>query len=167
MSVSADALRTHIDYMAWANLRILDAAAQLSPEELAHDFGTADRSVLETLVHVFAADRIWLWRLAGGANPGFVSDTDRSMTALQSGWPALLEGWQTFAASLTDELVGAEVSYHDMKGNAWQQPLWQLMLHVVNHGTHHRGQVAGFLRSLGKTPPPLDLVLFYRVRAQH
>jgi uncharacterized damage-inducible protein DinB len=89
------------------------------------------------------------------------------MTALQSGWPALLEGWQTFAASLTDELVGAEVSYHDMKGNAWQQPLWQLMLHVVNHGTHHRGQVAGFLRSLGKTPPPLDLVLFYRVRAQH
>jgi len=128
MSVSADALRTHIDYMAWASLRILDAAAQLSPEDLQHDFGTADRSVLDTLVHVFAADRVWLWRLAGGTNPGFVCETDRGMAALQSGWPALLERWQAFAAGLTDEQVRQEVSYYDMKGNAWKQPLWQLML---------------------------------------
>jgi uncharacterized damage-inducible protein DinB len=36
----------------------------------------------------------------------------------------------------------------------------------VNHGTHHRGQVAGFLRAMGKAPPPLDLMAFYRELAQ-
>jgi len=45
-----------------------------------------------------------------------------------------------------------------------QQPLWQVVLHAVNHGTHHRGQVSGFLRTLGHTPPVTDLSHFYRRR---
>jgi uncharacterized damage-inducible protein DinB len=36
------------------------------------------------------------------------------------------------------------------------------VLHVVNHGTHHRGQVAGFLRTMGHAPPALDLIAYYR-----
>jgi uncharacterized damage-inducible protein DinB len=52
----------------------------------------------------------------------------------------------------------------DLRGNTWTQPFWQLVLHVVNHATHHRGQVSGFLRAMGRVPPPLDLVAFYRAR---
>ena len=55
----------------------------------------------------------------------------------------------------------AEISYKDMRGNPWRQPLGQLVLHVVNHGTHHRGQVAGFMRTMGHIPPKLDLVHYY------
>jgi len=161
MAVSADVLRTHIDFTAWATLQLLDLAAQLPPEQLTHDFQTADHSVLGTLVHIFAADRLWLARLTGA--PGtFITDADRSLTALQSGWPAVLDGWKRFAGSLSDEQARAEFAYHDLEGRAWKQPLWQLMLHVVNHGTHHRGQVVGFLRTLGHTPPQIDLVRFYR-----
>ncbi len=162
MSVSADALRTHIDYMAWANRRILDAASQLSPEELTRDFQTADRSVLDTMAHVFAGDRVWLARLEGGPVPGFISDRDRNLEVLQVEWPALGERWQRWAQGITDESAQAMVSYTDLKGRPWTQPLWQLILHVVNHGTHHRGQVAGFLRTMGHLPPVLDLVAYYR-----
>jgi uncharacterized damage-inducible protein DinB len=49
-----------------------------------------------------------------------------------------------------------------MRGNPWRQPLGQLVLHVVNHGTHHRGQVSAFLRMMGHVPPKLDLVTYYR-----
>jgi uncharacterized damage-inducible protein DinB len=63
---------------------------------------------------------------------------------------------------LTDESAEASISYHDLKGTPWTQRLGKLVLHVVNHGTHHRGQVSGFLRALGRTPPVLDLVLYYR-----
>jgi len=165
MSVSANALRTHIDYTAWASQRLVDAAALLSPEELNRDFQTADRSVLETLVHIFAADRLWLSRLAGTPHPGFVTDADRSMAVLRNDWPALYDRWREWAQGLTDENVLAPLAYKDMKGRAWNQPLWQLVLHVVNHGTHHRGQVSGFLRTLGHTPPALDLVFYYRERS--
>ncbi len=163
MSVSVDALRTHIDYTAWATERMVRAAGELTEEELTRDFGTADGSVLGTLVHTFAADRIWMWRLAGGTHPGFVSEADRHLPVLQTEWPALHERWRQWAAGLTDEKAGEMLSYSDLKGHPWTQPIWQLVLHVVNHGTHHRGQVSGFLRSLGRTPPATDLVLYYRL----
>ncbi|HEY2017375.1 MAG TPA: DinB family protein [Bryobacteraceae bacterium] len=160
MSVSADALRTHIDYNSWASQRLVDAAALLSPDDLNRDFETADRSVLGTLVHVFAADRLWLSRLAATPHPGFVTDADRSLPVLRNDWPALREQWKQWAQQLTDEQSAAPLAYTDMKGRHWKQPIWQLVLHVVNHGTHHRGQVTGFLRTLGQTPP----VHYYRER---
>jgi len=164
MPVSADVLRAHIDYTAWASLRLLKAAAQLPREELTRDFHTADRTIPGSLAHIFAADRLWLARLSGASASTFLTDGDREMAFLQSAWPALLERWQAWAGALTDERASAQIAYRDMRGNPWSRPLWQLVLHVVNHGTHHRGQISGFLRSLGRTPPPLDLVHFYRDR---
>lgn len=160
MAGLSDALRTHIDYTAWASKRLVDAASQLSPEELNHDFKSADRSVLGTLVHVFAADRIWLARLQNAPQPQFVTEADGSLAVLQNDWPKLYDRWKQLVAGITDEKAPAVVSYTDMKGNRWNQPLWQLVLHVVNHGTHHRGQVSGFIRALGHTPPPIDFVFY-------
>jgi uncharacterized damage-inducible protein DinB len=162
MPFPATILETHLDYTFWASRRLVDSAAQLSPEELTRDFHTADHSVLGTLVHVFASDRLWLARLSGGPHPGYITDADRSLAVLQNDWPALAERWRLWALGLTDEKAAAPVAYTDMKGRAWNQPLWKLVLHVVNHGTHHRGQVAGFLRAMGHTPPILDLVAYYR-----
>jgi uncharacterized damage-inducible protein DinB len=160
--MSPDLLRTHIDYSAWASQRLVDAASRLSPAELSRDFETADRSILGTLVHLYAADRLWLARLNGGPHPGFITDADRHLRVLQNDWPALYQRWKDWAHGITPVSAVTPVSYNDMRGNPWSQPLWQLILHVVNHGTHHRGQVSGFLRSLGHTPPQLDLVLYYR-----
>lgn len=160
MSVSADALRTHLGYTVWASQRLLQAAAQLSDAELNRDFGTADRSVLGALTHVSRADHLWLARVAGSPQPQFPAET--SLAALQTEWPALHERWQGWALGLTDEAAAAEIVYRDLKGRTWRQPLWQLVLHMVNHGTHHRGQVSGFLRAMGHAPPPLDLVFYYR-----
>ena len=76
-----------------------------------------------------------------------------------------MQDWLGWARPLTDEDVLRDVSYRDLKGNPWSTPLWQIVFHVVNHGTHHRGQAAGFLRSMGHVPPPLDLIAYYRERA--
>ena len=75
----------------WASSRLLDAAAQLSPEELTRDFGTADKSVVGTLAHVFAADRVWMARIQGQPPAKFITDEDRDLSLLQREWPALLE----------------------------------------------------------------------------
>lgn len=167
MTVSADALRLHLEYTTWASARLMDAASKLSGEELARDFGTADASVTGSLAHIFAADRVWMNRIQGNSQPGaFITPEDRNLTLLQREWPPLLKKWQDWGAVLTDDTVTQVANYHDLKGNPHSTTLWQIVLHVVNHGTHHRGQVAGFLRTMGKVPPPLDLIAFYRERAK-
>ncbi len=161
--VTPGAIQHHIAYTAWATGRLLDAVAQLSPEELTRDFGTSDKSVLGTLAHVFAADRVWLGRVEGNPPAKFLDpEKDLKMETLTTEWPAVLDRWKQNLTSATQEQIDAVVDYKDLKGNPYQQPLWQIVLHMVNHATHHRGQVAGFLRSMGKTPPPLDLIAYYR-----
>jgi uncharacterized damage-inducible protein DinB len=162
MSVPADTLRLHLRYTAWATRRLLDTVANLSAEDLARDFRTSDKTVIDTLAHVFAADRVWLSRIQGNPPASFISAEDRHLPVLQQEWPALQDRWKQWAASLTDQDVQAKIAYRDLKGNSWEQPLWQILLHVVNHGTHHRGQVSGFLRAMGHNPPALDLIAFYR-----
>ena len=152
----------HLDYTAWASRKLVEAAGHLTSEELTRDFGTSDHSVLGTLVHVFAADRIWLSRVTQAPTPETFLDPakDMHLAVLQNDWPQLLERWKQWAAGTTD--TNAVLHYQDMKGNPHQSPAWQIVLHLVNHGTHHRGQAAGFLRTLGHTPPTLDLIAYYR-----
>lgn len=135
MFVPAEVLRSHIGYTAWASGLLVEAAGGLTGEEPTRDFGTADKSVLGTLVHVFAADRLWLARLKGEPANTYPTEADYQPTVLQNDWPPLYQRWKEWADGPTDEAAQAEVSYSDMRGNPWRQPLGQLVLHVVNHGT--------------------------------
>jgi len=160
--VTKAALSSHLDYTAWASRRLLDAAAALTPEQLQQDFHTADKSVLGTLVHVYAADRIWLARVRSQTLASFISDADYSLPHLQSDWPVIQEGWQQWLDALPEDAIATPIDYKDVKGNAYQNPPWQIVLHVVNHATHHRGQISGFIRTLGIRPPALDMTAYYR-----
>jgi uncharacterized damage-inducible protein DinB len=163
MAMLADVLRNHLNYTAWASSKLVDGASALTPEELMRDFATADHSVLGTLVHVYAADRIWLGRIKGKPPARFlVPEQDMHLAVLRSDWPALLERWKQWAALLTEESIHRDISYKSTKGDAFVTPTWQIVLHVVNHATHHRGQVSGFLRAMGHIPPSLELTAFYR-----
>jgi len=165
MPVSVDTLRLQLDYSAWASQRLLDVAAKLSEEELTRDFKTADKSVLDTLVHIYAADRIWLARVLAEPRATFLDPEDRDLALLQTEWPALYQRWKLWLRDFNDEDALRVIAYQDMKGRPYSQPVWQILLHLVNHGTHHRGQVSGFLRAMDRTPPPLDLIAYYRAIA--
>ena len=167
MTVSADVIRTHIDYTVWATLRVLDAAGKLSSDQLVRDFGTADKSVPGTLVHIFRAERVWLGRIqVGSPILPWASPDDGDWSALTGKWTAIHADWKAWAARLSDADADRAVAYTDLKGNPWTQPLWQIVFHVVNHSTHHRGQVSGFLRSMGHVPPPLDFIAFMRQQSR-
>ena len=163
MPLSVEDLREHLAYSAWASERLVQAASELTEEELLRDFQTADRSVLGTLVHAFAADRVWLTRLRK-TPPQYSSERDQQLSVLQKEWPELYRQYDEWLGGLNDDAVRADLTYQDMRGREWTQPVWKLLLHVVNHASHHRGQVSGFLRTMGRVPPVLDLVAFYRSR---
>ena len=164
MPLSVEDLRDHLAYSAWASQRLVHAASELTEAELLRDFQTSDRSVLGTLVHTFAADRVWLARLSNAPRMQYSTEADHQLSILQTEWPEVYRGWDELLKGWSDDAVRADLTYQDMRGNVWTQPIWQLVLHVVNHGTHHRGQTAGFLRTMGRVPPVLDLVAYYRLR---
>ena len=165
MPTVAELLRHHVSYSNWATRRLLAEAATLTADELSRDFGTADKSVLGTLVHIFRAERIWLARIQEmkPLRP-FAEPVDEHFSTLAEHWPELQNSWQQWIDSISEQQPETILTYSDLKGRTWAQPVWQIVLHVVNHSTQHRGQVSGFLRGLGKTPPPLDFTAFTRER---
>lgn len=163
MTSLASIIQNHLAYDAWANGRLLDAAEKLTPEQLNHDFGTADKSIKGTLVHVFRSGRTWLRRVEQGAPTSpFSVPEDEEWSTLRSKWTVVQHRWQEWTSCLSDTDIHRVLEYTDLKGNPWAQPVWQIVLHVVNHATHHRGQVSAFLRASREVPPPLDFIFFMR-----
>jgi len=161
MSVDKATLDQHLAYTSWATNHLLKAVAAIPSDQLLHNFNTADKTIVGTLAHVYAADRIWFDRVTGKRRAAFIEDRDRDFAVLQREWPELLASWRQWLANYSEDL-NLPIQYQDMAGNPYQNPPAEIILHVVNHGTHHRGQVSGFLRTLGHTPPPLDLIRYYR-----
>ena len=154
----------HAEYSAWASRRLLDAAKELAIEELYREMNTAHRSVLGTLVHIYQADRIWLARLEGEKTGPLQETGDETLdlSGLDACWPVLLGRFVDWTRSTSD--LHQDVDFSDTKGRPHRTPRWQILLHVVNHASYHRGQVSAMLRQLGRIPPATDLIHFYRAR---
>jgi uncharacterized damage-inducible protein DinB len=159
-------LRRLFAYNRWANLRMLEALEELTPDELGRDLKGSFPSVAATLVHLMGAEWVWMRRWSGSSPqafpPSLVLD---SVAAVRQEWDRLWEEQQAFLAGLDDGAIQRMVAYTRFDGASQEQPLHELLRHVVNHATYHRGQVAIMLRQLGHTPPSTDLVRYYREEA--
>src|SRR3954471_22668881 len=102
MLVSPELLQQHWEYNVWATGRLLDAAEQLSPEELARDFKTADGSVLETMAHLFWSETIWLSRFKKIPLPARPERGAQGFQFFREQWPVLHDEWRQYLAGITD-----------------------------------------------------------------
>lgn len=160
-------IRELYGYNRWANHRMLDAAATLTAEQLTRDLHSSFPSVQATLAHVLSVEWVWLQRWLGDSPTSIPSEWDLSgRDALRRQWAEVERDQSAFLHDLTDEDLRRVVSYRNVAGESFTAPLWQLLRHVVNHSTYHRGQVATLFRQLGIGVPATDLGLFYREREQ-
>jgi uncharacterized damage-inducible protein DinB len=170
--VLAEVIQTLYGYSQWATGRVLDAAAHLSPEQL-HAPGDAGRgSIRDTLLHMFSTQRGWLSWWDGSLPP---ADAYRrrldpadfpDVAALRAAWEALERQTQAFTAGLTDEQAARVYSNQQSGDAAFAMPLWQMMLHVANHNTQHRAEVAAQLTRFGHSPGDLDLLFYFPTTGQ-
>ena len=157
-------IQTLIDYNYWARDRVLASAEPLSPGELTRSLGSSFSSVLETLVHIHFAEWIWYQRWQG-SSPTAGPDNSRLVTidALREAWHPLEQQIRRFVASLDPAGLARVIEYRTMAGQPGASPHWQMIVHVVNHGSYHRGQVATMLRQLGAKPAQsTDMIAFFR-----
>jgi uncharacterized damage-inducible protein DinB len=155
---AAEALR-HLQYSGWASRKVLDAARNLDPEDLNRNVSVSHESILGTLSHIHAADRFWYSRVVDPNEP-VIRQSD--MPVLEREWPAIQQKWEAWAAGLTDSDFSRVVSYKTSAGINHQNVTSEIVLHLVNHATLHRGQAVGMIRQLGIAPPVTDLIAYYR-----
>ena len=157
--MDSEALVLQLRYSAWATRRVVDSVTTLSHEELSRGLGSSYGGVRGSLEHIYQADAIWFDRLMGAPT----SDLSKYVPSANfSEWLALLDGYVKWAEGLAPADWDRIVSYRNVKGEGFQSPVWQIVLHVVNHASYHRGQITTMLRQVGRTPIETDLIMYYR-----
>ena len=162
---------THVkklfDYHHWAADKLFDALGDVTAAELDKPWGGSFKTARALLRHIVGAEQLWLERF-GGNSPKAMPE----MPATWSGGDYLAE-WrkvkareQAFVKGLTQQMLDGSLSYTNMKGENHTFPLADILTHVVNHGTYHRGQLTHLLRDLGRPGVSTDYVAWLAVKAQ-
>ncbi len=160
-------IRALYEYDAWANGKLLQAAAALTDEQFTRGLGSSFSSVRDTLAHIMGAQWVWLERWQGRTPRGLPPAGEfRSLSSLGERWTEIEAKLLQFIARLKAKEIAAPRPYTTTEGKKFKNPLWQQLQHVVNHGTYHRGQVTTMLRQLETKSPSTDLIVFYREQSR-
>ena len=160
-----EAVQTLYRYNTWANLRILDTAAHLSREQIVTACGASFDSVRDTLVHTMSGQWIYLERWQGRSPSAGLDPRDSpDVASIRARWDGIERETQAFVARLSEPDLGRVIEYTNTKGERWAYPLWQQMIHQVNHATQHRSEAAVMLTQFGFSPGWLDFLYFIDLR---
>jgi uncharacterized damage-inducible protein DinB len=159
-------LQSMLDYHYWARDRLLDALEPLTPEQYKRDLGNSFRSIRDTLTHIYAAEWAWYSRWQG-ESPTSLVPTDRfpDLGALRKEWGEHEARMRAFVSGLNEAGSARVIEYKLLNGQPGASPIWQMVQHVVNHASYHRGQITTMLRQIGMAPAkPMDMIAYYRVK---
>ncbi|HEU4901635.1 MAG TPA: DinB family protein [Flavisolibacter sp.] len=151
-------------YSAWANNLLLATVTDL-PEELQHaDVKSSFPSVYKTFLHMLDAESIWWQRLKLQEKIERPSDSFAGdMKALSAQLQQQNRQWEEWVGSATEPALQHEFIYYNARKERFKQPVYQMLLHLFNHSTYHRGQVVTMLRELGVDKiPPTDFIVWSR-----
>jgi uncharacterized damage-inducible protein DinB len=159
-------LQTLLDYHYWARDRALDAAATLTPEQFTRDLGSSFKSMRDTLVHLYSAEWAWHQRWHG-TSPTAMLPFDRfpDVPSIRTAWTDLESNVRAFVNGVGEAGVGKVFEFRLLSGQEASAAFWQMLQHIVNHASYHRGQLTTMLRQLGAQPAKsMDMIAFYRER---
>ena len=161
-------IRHLFDYTEWANGLALNAAAELTEENMRRDFNISHSSILGTLVHMAGAEWIWLERWHGNSPPKkeawalWTNESCPDLKTLNERWCDIVDRRTRFISELDESRLISELAFKLLSGDPNSMRLVDQMQHVANHATLHRGQVVGMIRQLGLSPPSTDLLFYLR-----
>ena len=164
MSTPVEVVRSVYDYNSWANRRLFAAGRALGPD-VTRDLGPhfSFPTVKGLFAHIVGADRIWLDRFVAKPAGRLLGDADfASMESIAAAWEALEDEQRGFLASLTPADLAKPVHYTSalMGGRALTLALGGLLLHVANHATHHRSEIATMITLVKGSPPGTDRMIY-------
>ena len=151
-------------YNYWANQRITDAISNLTDEQLHREIVSSFSSIYKTLLHLWDVEDIWWQRLKQPGVTEWQSTTfTGSVMELSKNLIQQSKQWKEWIDIATEEALNNEFNYTNRKNNNFNQPVSEMLLHLFNHQTYHRGQLITMLRQAGYiTVPNSDMISFLR-----
>jgi uncharacterized damage-inducible protein DinB len=163
--MNADYIRVLYDYNYWAHKRVWNCVLPLTDDEFTRNLGYSWGSIRGQLVHVMGAEWMWFSRLRGISPKALLAEADYPDRArIHKNWTLIEEDARSYLKALTNDRLRSSVFYQTTKGVQQEQPVWQILLHLANHGTDHRAQILAMLHQLGAQTVEQDLILYFRQR---
>lgn len=139
-------------YNAWANVLVFGALTQQKVE---------DEKIYSLMSHVVVAQFLWLHRIKGLAPPPYELWQRYATVELMAMAEEAGKMWLSFIEE--EDNFNRELTYTNFVGLPYTNNVEQIMIHLVNHSTYHRGQVALLLRQLGYNPINTDYITYDRI----
>jgi uncharacterized damage-inducible protein DinB len=165
--MTLDPILALYEYNCWANARVLAAASRLTRDALFAPAVQSHGSLRGTLVHILAVEWMWRMRCQTGSSPPRYIPAERflDLESIRVAWAEEEKSMRNFLGGLGDAQLARPVRYTSRQGEPREDALWEVLVHVVNHGTQHRAEAGLRLTELGSSPGDVDFLLFTRERA--
>jgi len=169
-------------YNRWANDVVCKSALCLQTQQIRQNVCLPLGSIFGTLCHIWLAEQLWLKRFNSAHNLAIVNGHHievlkevskywdsrhpdyarydllfKSLADVHNSLLISSDQWLQFLETLDGIDVDRVLLYRDTEGKEQTLPYIVALSHIVNHGTHHRGQVSAALSQLGQPYPVLDL----------
>ena len=153
-------------YNIWANQLLLDTINLLPEEKQKQELPSSFKSLYKTVLHMLDAEGIWWQRMKLLERIIRLSDEFKGdMQELSNNFLHQNRQWSEWVNNATDHQLQHVFQYQNFKGEQFKQPIYQMLLHVFNHGTYHRGQLVNMLRQLDvEKIPSTDFIAWSRRR---
>lgn len=152
-------------YNAWANDRIVASILPLSPDDFTRQLGGSHPSIREAFAHLVSVEWVWLERWTGTSPttaPEWLTSSDQSLLARTLSDVETRR--ETLLAGLSEAALQSACTFAYLSGTAGSQRLQDLLVHVVNHSSYHRGQLAAMLRQVGRPAQCTDFDAYAQAR---
>lgn len=161
MLIAKELLARHFEYSLWASLKILEAAEKMPVEAVEKDRGNSFGGILGTLTHIFQADRVWLKRFEG--DPYFklaLENESFDLAKLKAEWPPIIGTFTAWIRAQDDAKFEDQLFWRNVRGEDKTEAMYKILLHIVNHGSYHRGQLITMIKQAGGEVVSTDLVYY-------
>lgn len=140
-------------YNVWANKRVIDFLLAAGSEALSKEQPSSFSSLQKTAYHIYDAEHVWLKRMKyePWTWPPSAGFTTISFEAFCSEWNVIFNELLIYVQSLSEKELHNFCSYKNSKGEVFNTPYADCIMHCINHSTYHRGQIITMLRGAGFT----------------
>jgi uncharacterized damage-inducible protein DinB len=157
-------LKQFAAYNIWANQKLLDIILDLPEEKQKQELPSSFKSLFGTALHMLDAESIWWQRMK--LNERIFRPSENYNGTMKDVADSLLQQnkqWEDWVINASDMALEHVFQYFNVKKESFKQPIFQMLLHVFNHGTYHRGQLVNMLRQLGiEKIPQTDFIVWSR-----